>query len=202
LVDAFPDVTPVADRLFVVDGPRITCAGGVGAVDLAAWLVDRHLGQAPAAKALHILIADRARPADAPQPHVAPGSAVSDPRLRRAIRLMQDRLADPPRIDALAAQLDLSRRQLERIFLDETGQSPSAYCRQLRLTQGRWLLSETDRSVTDIALACGFADASHFARATKAAFGVTPEGLRAIARQGQGQAIPTTTAPAALFGAH
>jgi len=69
LVRTFPDVSPVADQLYVVDRDRITCAGGTGAIDLAAWLVERHLGRASAQKAIQILIADQARPADAPQPH-------------------------------------------------------------------------------------------------------------------------------------
>lgn len=181
LKKAFPDVTPVADRLFVVDGPRITCAGGTAAVDLAAWIIARHLGQAAAEKALHILLADRARPADAPQPHVVADSLPGDARLERALDIVEECLGDPPSVERLAERVGVSRRQLERIFRRELGLSPWQYLVERRLRQGHWLLTETDRSVTDIAQACGFADASHFSRRMRRQFGASPGVLRALA---------------------
>jgi transcriptional regulator GlxA family with amidase domain len=68
IVSEYPTISPVCDQLFVVDGNRITCAGGGGAIDLAAWLVARHIGNAVALKSLHILLIDRARPPEAAQP--------------------------------------------------------------------------------------------------------------------------------------
>ncbi len=184
LVRTFPEVTPVADRLFVVDGPRITCAGGTGAVDLAAWLVDRHIGADAARKALHILVSDGARPADAPQPMdvAADAAQARDPRLRRAIHLLGHALAAPPRTADLARRVGLSRRQLERLFRDELGTTPSAFGRTLRLRHGRWLVMRSTLTVTDIAQECGFADASHFSRHFKATFGATPQSARDSAR--------------------
>ena len=182
LVRAFPDVTPIADQLFVVDRDRITCAGGTGAVDLAAWLVARHLGEARAQKATQILLADRVRPAEAPQPHIVFGSNVRDARLRRALSLIEQSVAQPPTMDTLAEALGLSRRQLERLFRRELGVSPSAYQRRLRIQQGHWLLTHTNRPVTEIAYDCGFADASHFSRQIKTAFGASPQAIRAHAR--------------------
>ncbi|KAA5607451.1 GlxA family transcriptional regulator [Roseospira marina] len=186
LIQAFPEVTPVADRLFVVDGPRITCAGGTGAVDLAAWLVDRHLGAAAARKALNILVSDGARPADSPQPmEIGEGTvAVRDPRLRRALTILEHALASPPRASDLARRVGLSRRQLERLFREELNATPSAYARAVRLRHGHWLVTRTGRSVTDIAQECGFADASHFSRHHKAAYGATPQALRTATRPG------------------
>jgi transcriptional regulator GlxA family with amidase domain len=183
LITAFPEVTPVADRLFVVDGPRITCAGGTGAVDLAAWLVDRHLGASAARKALHILVSDGARPADTPQPMDIPAGEhpVQDPRLRRALRILDHTLTTPPRADDLARRVGLSRRQLERLFREELDTTPSAHARALRLRHGHWLVTRTRRTFTDIAQECGFADASHFSRHLKAAYGATPQALRAAA---------------------
>lgn len=178
LKEAFPDVTPVADRLFVADGPRITCAGGTGAVDLAAWIVERHLGKAAADKALHILLADGARPATAPQPHIVIDHQARDPRLERAIHLIEQRLAQPPSIDWLAERVGVSRRQLERIFREELGMSPSKYSLGRRLRQGHMLLTQTEHSITGIAQDCGFADASHFSRHVRSTFGASPQTVR------------------------
>lgn len=178
LKNAFPDVTAIADRLFVVDGPRITCAGGTGAVDLAAWVVARHLGRSVADKALHILIADGARPADAPQPHVVVDTQAQDPRLEAAMNIIEQNLAEPPSIDDIAARVGLSRRQLERIFREEFGLSPWKYSVGRRLRQGHWLLTQTGHSITDIAQECGFADASHFSRHVRTTFGAAPQTVR------------------------
>jgi transcriptional regulator GlxA family with amidase domain len=178
LKNTFPDVTPIADRLFVVDGPRITCAGGTGAIDLAAWVVTRHLGRSVADKAMHILIADRARPADAPQPHIIVDRQARDPRLLDAVGIIEQNLAQPPSVDDIAARVGLSRRQLERIFRDEFGVSPWKYSLGRRLRQGHLLLTRTERSVTEIAHECGFADASHFSRHVRMTFGATPKTVR------------------------
>lgn len=186
LVRAFPDVSPVADQLYVVDGDRITCAGGTGAIDLAAWLIERHIGRSSAQKAIQILIADQARPAEAPQPHVVFGTDVSDPRLRRALTLMEQSIAQPWPVSKLSAALGLSRRQLERLFRAELGVSPSQCQRSLRLHQGHWMLTHTDRPITDIAFACGFADGSHFARQMKATYGTAPQIVRSRARNNTG----------------
>ncbi len=178
LKKSFPDVTPIADHLFVVDGPRITCAGGTGAMDLAAWLVSRHLGRAVADKALHILLAEGARPADAPQPHVVIDRQARDPRLEAAVNFIEQNLAQPPRIEAVAERVGLSRRQLERLFRDEFGMSPWKYTLGRRLRQGHLLLTQTTHSITDIAHECGFADASHFSRHVRSTFGAPPQTVR------------------------
>jgi transcriptional regulator GlxA family with amidase domain len=187
LLKAFPDVKPVADRLFVVDGPRITCAGGLGAIDLAAWLVDRHLGSALAQKAIHILLGDQARPAEAPQPHAATGVEPRDRRLRRAMALIEQSLATPPRPTEIARRVGLSRRQLERLFRAELGATPASYSLAVRLRHGHWLITRTASSATQIAHECGFADVAHFSRQMKQAFGASPRSLRGSARPfGQG----------------
>jgi len=182
LVNAFPDVTPVADQLYVVDGPRITCAGGTGAIDLAAWLVRRHLGDAAADKALHILQADHARPADAPQPHGVASRQPDDPRLRRAAAQIEQSLAHPASVEELARRQGLSRRQFERLFQAEFGTTPAAYAMGRRLHQGHWMLTHTELSVTAVAHACGFSDASHFSRHVRRSFGASPQSVRESAR--------------------
>jgi transcriptional regulator GlxA family with amidase domain len=181
LKKSFPDVTPIADRLFVVDGPRITCAGGTGAVDLAAWIVTRHLGRAVADKALHILIADGARTADSPQPHVVADRQARDPRLGYAVNLIEQNLAQPPSVDAIAERVGVSRRHLERLFREEFAVSPWQYSLGRRLRQAHLLLTRTERSVTEIAHECGFADASHFSRHIRRTFGGTPRTIRSSA---------------------
>lgn len=174
LIREFPDVIPVADQLYVADGRRITCAGGAGAIDLAGWIVERHLGPARAQKALHILVVDRVRPPTSPQPLPPSVTEVGNEKVRRAILLIEQNLSEPLEVTEIASRVSLSRRQLERLFAAELGMSPRAFTKRFRLNHALWLLTNTTRRVTEIAQECGFSDASHFSRQFRAEYGATP----------------------------
>ena len=177
-LESFPDQAVAADRLFLEDGDRITCAGGAGTADLAMHLIERHLSRAVAQKASQVLLFDRARAGGEAQPHPPLSQTVTDPRVRRASLIMEQNLASPIAISEVAAQLGLSTRQFERLCNGTVGLTPGALYRQLRLRYAEWLVENTSRSITDIALDAGFADASHFTRQFKACFGLSPSKRR------------------------
>ncbi len=197
-LEEFPHHHPVADRMFVIDGDRITCSGGGGAADLATFLIEKHLGRAVAQKARHVLLLDRARHGNDAQPHppVSEGVTedIADRRVRRALLLMEQNLADPLPIAEIADRLKLSTRQLERLFRSVIGVRPVIFYRTLRLRYARWLLDHTDRSVTDIALDAGFSDCAHFSRQFKTMVGQSPSDVRAGARK-QALAAPFIAGP-------
>lgn len=171
--EAHPDIAVSGTEIFIVDGPVVTCAGGAGAIDVGAWLVERHLGAATARKALDILLAAENRAADAPQPHRA-SPQLSDPRLRKVALLVEQRLGSPPGVRQLAATVGMSSRHLARLFVGETGLTPSAFIRDAQLTQSHLLITSTQRSLAHIASETGFADAAHFSRAFRQRFGMSP----------------------------
>jgi len=181
LTDRFADVTPVADQLFVDDGDRITCAGGAVAADLAAYIIERHLGQSWARKSLRILVMDNPRPANAPQPKPQQLSnyQVENKWVIKALSLMEQNLSRPLSTNDIAQRINISKRQLERLFLADTGESLQKFYRVIRLSYGLWLLQNTERSITDIAQECGFADTAHFSRAFRMAFDKRPTEVRA-----------------------
>ena len=122
-IERFPAADPdllIADRLFVIDRRRITCSGGRASIDVAAAILLRHFDHATVQKALRILLVGEMQKGNAPQPH--------PPGLEPATREGQAR--DSPDGTAcracavarrLASKLDLSTRQLERLFKGETG---------------------------------------------------------------------------------
>lgn len=177
-IEEFPDLVPVADQLYVVDRDRITCSGGAGVADLAAFLIERHLGRAIAQKAMHILLLDQARPPHQPQPQPPVGGDVANTRVRRAMLLMEQHINDPLAIEEIARRLSVSTRQFERLFSAETGMSPTRFYRQLRLRYGLWRLRSTRRSVTAIALEAGFSDCAHFSRQFRDFYGFSPSAIR------------------------
>ena len=175
----FPNAQTITDEIIVVDRDRVTCAGGAAAIDLAAMLIERHCGRDRALKILPHLVIDEIRSPDHAQlPMVDDYFHVFDDRVRKAVFIMEQHMNNPPAIGHIAGRVGSSVRQLERGFRRSFGVSPQTYYRTMRLKHGRWLLTHTTRTVTQIAYDCGFADASHFSRCFKRAFCQVPTGLR------------------------
>jgi transcriptional regulator GlxA family with amidase domain len=178
LIERYGDIVPVADQLFVEDGKFITCAGGLAALDLGAWMVERHLGPGRAQKSLHIMVTDTARPAAGAQPQPPSVGTVDDIRVRRAMLQIEQNLSTPQKVDDIAHGVGLSKRQLERIFRKEAGKSIQEFSRDLRVFYGLWLLANSDKTITVVATESGFSDISHFNRVFRASFGCAPSTLR------------------------
>lgn len=98
--------------------------------------------------------------------------------LNRVVALINARLANPPSLDDLAAEIGVSRRHFFRAFKQSTGKTPFSYVADTRLKRAVDLLRATDRSATEIALECGFAGSSHFTYAFKRAYGAGPVEFR------------------------
>lgn len=193
LIERYGDIVPVADQLFVEDGQFITCAGGLAALDLGAWMVERHLGPGRAQKSLHIMVTDKARPAAGAQPQPPSVGTVEDTRVRRAMLLIEQNLSTPQKVHDIAHSVGLSKRQLERMFRKVVGKSIQEFSRDLRVFYGLWLLANSDKTITTVATESGFSDISHFSRLFRATFGCAPstireegpEAMKALIRQWQ-----------------
>ncbi|WP_321813391.1 MULTISPECIES: GlxA family transcriptional regulator [unclassified Paraburkholderia] len=180
-VERYPFVNErnlVADRLFVIDRRRITCSGGRASIDVAAAILLRHVEATIVHKALRIMLVDDVQKGNAPQPHPPGLEPAAHPKVRRAILLMEQSIGRPLSLADLARRLEMSVRQLERLFASETGKPPQAYGRQIRIRMASWLLKSSDRTVADIATSCGFSDASHLGREFKKEFGESPIAYR------------------------
>jgi transcriptional regulator GlxA family with amidase domain len=177
-LEAFPDHDVVADRLFLADGPRITCAGGTGSAALATHLIERHLGSGAAQKASQVLLFDKTLSGSDAQPHPPLSETVNEPRVQRALLLMEQNLTRPLPIAAVAKELGTSVRQLERLCHQHVGLGPGSLYRRLRMRYANWLIENTDRPVTEIAIEAGFADCAHFSRQFKNAYGLSPSARR------------------------
>jgi len=177
-IEAFPRVA-LEPALFVIDGNRITCAGGTAGLDLAVELIRRDHGERLAALVGEWHIRTQAREGPGPQRMALRDRyGVSDARLLRALALMEANLAEPLSLADIADTLALSRRQLERLFHDRLGTSAGRQYLTLRLTRAMALLRETELAVTEVAMACGFASPTHFARAFARQHGLPPSKAR------------------------
>lgn len=177
-MDRFASERPVSDQIFVVDRDRLTCSGGQGAAHLAAFLVQRHIGQSAAIKSLNIMMIDEAMSGEKPQPAQQSGASARDPLVKRAILRMQQHIELPISIADIAQALGIGRRTLERRFLTDIHMTPNKAYLDLRLERALARLRESDQTVTEIAHASGFCDGTHLARILKAERGVSPRQYR------------------------
>lgn len=187
-VDRFESERPVSDQIFVVDRDRLTCSGGHGAAHLAAFLVARHVGQSAAVKSLNIMMIEDPLEGDRPQPGHRLDLHPADPLVKRAVLRMQQNIEVPEPVEAIAAALGVGRRTLERRFGADLGRTPAKVYQDMRLDRALMRLRRTAAPVAEIALACGFCDASHLARTLKAERGISPAEYRRAQASGSEQA--------------
>jgi len=96
----------------------------------------------------------------------------------RALRVMQQRYAEPLTIARLATEAGLSRSQLDRQFRRLTGSTPREHLARVRIHAACRLLIETEDKTTQIALRTGFYDHSHFSRTFRRLLGICPTAFR------------------------
>jgi transcriptional regulator GlxA family with amidase domain len=175
----FPALRVVTHSDYLIDGNRITCAGGISVIELATRLISLHCGADRASKVIHQMTVSRNSGTSFVERRRALGYlSVDDVTVRHAIILMEENLEAPLNIAVIAKMSGTSVRQLERAFMAAMKTSPNEFYRQMRLRYARWMLLNTARRVTDIAYECGFADSAHFIRVFKETYGVTPGKLR------------------------
>ena len=161
------------------DGQLITCSGGNAATDMMLALIEEDHGSELALVVADMCIHKRSNDRQAPQrSSLSVMVGTRNPKLLHAIQLMQQTVEDPMPLLELCATLDISRRQLERLFKKYTAQSPTQFYYTLKLERAHALLSETDMSITQITAATGFNSTSHLARQFKSKYGFAPRDMR------------------------
>lgn len=93
---------------------------------------------------------------------------------KRAKDLINARLNRGMTVAELARECDLSHRHFCRAFRHSVGSSPHSYMQARRIELAKELLSQSDSSLGEVGLVCGFADQSHFTRVFTQIAGVTP----------------------------
>jgi len=179
-IEEFPGIE-ITNELFEIDRNRFTCSGGTAALDMMLNLIGRQHGHELAAAVSEQFIHERIRDEhDHQRMALTARLGVRHPKLIQVIKLMEQHLEEPLDRAALAQRVRLSTRQLERLFGKYLGRSPARYYLELRLNRARLLLLQTNMSVIDVALACGFVSASHFSKCYRDFFGKTPRKERGL----------------------
>jgi transcriptional regulator GlxA family with amidase domain len=172
--EEFPEAE-LCNLLYVTDDGTFTCAGGTAAADMMLHLIAEDHGPDLSSLVADALIHAPVRgDADEQRLSVPARIGVRHPKLVNIIQTMERNTEDPISPSDLARGVNMSTRQLERLFRRYLNRSPKRYYMELRLEKARNLLLQTDMSVINVALACGFTSPSHFSKCYRSHFNRTP----------------------------
>jgi transcriptional regulator GlxA family with amidase domain len=164
--ERFSDID-VQKEAVIYDRDRITCGGASTAFALAMQMIEKQHGAALRLRVEHLFSG-----AYAQRPVRRGGIAA------RAVDLMRAHIEEPLPIAQLAQQLGRSQKHLEQQMLARLGAAPQVIYRRIRLERARQLSLDTNISVAEISVRCGYQDASAMTRAFRSEYGTTPQALR------------------------
>lgn len=168
-------------NVFVAHERIITASGGTAAADLMLHLIGARHGADLATEVADQMVYNAVRDGTAAQRvSLQSRHGMRNAHLVRAIAMMEASIEDPLPPARIAEALGISTRQLERLFGRYLNSSPKQYHTEMRLNRARNMLLQTEQSITEIAMACGYRTASHFSRSFRGRFGTSPFSHRAI----------------------
>ncbi len=122
---------------------------------------------------------------EAVRERAAPAPIAGSALVQQALALMQQQLAQPWRVETLAAALGCSASHLHHAFRQVQQCGPAECLAELRLEAATALLRQGTLPIAEIALRCGYSEQSALTRAMRRRWGQTPAALRRAARDGQ-----------------
>lgn len=164
---------------YITDGDRMSCAGGIAALDMMHSLIIQHQGPEFARRVSDWFVHTEVRSEALPyRSQIAERYGTKHPVVIRAMEVMEGHIAEPLSLEGLAALVGIGPRQLNRLFQSELEQSTMVFYRDLRLEQAKNLVEHSAMSLTNIALATGFASSAHFSRCFRDVFNKAPSEFR------------------------
>jgi transcriptional regulator GlxA family with amidase domain len=155
------------------DGPYITCAGAMSALEMTLELIEHHLGTAPRLDVEALFLHG-----DQPSEQTPENQSITDLITQRALQIMRENVERPLSLAALSKRLSCQPRTLNRRFHARLGASPGMVYRHMRLSSARKLLESSTMSISEVALRCGYDSPAAMARAIRQYYGMSPSSLR------------------------
>jgi len=177
-VEANPDLDVTA-TLFEIDRDRYTCSGGTAPLDMMIHSIALDHGEALASDVAEQMLHSFVRkPSDKQRTSIQHRTGISNAKLLAAIGVMEAHIDPPLPLPRIAKRINISLRQLERLFKSNLNNTPTRYYSELRLQRAKQLITQTPMSMLEIAVATGFTSAAHFTQAYKKYFNHPPSAER------------------------
>lgn len=173
----YPAVDLDASALLTRAGEVVTAGAAMSHLDLALHLVDRFGGAKLARACAKVLVLDQGRHSQAAYA-ISEFARSQDEVVQRAAALLTADLAEARSIAAVARDVGVTVRTLNRRFKQALDCTPKAYRARYRTDRARQLLERPDHPVEEVARAVGYADVSAFYRAFVRAVGMSPRDYR------------------------
>jgi transcriptional regulator GlxA family with amidase domain len=174
--------TEFAQKWFVQDGRLTTCSGGFAPFELMLFIIRSNISLEVATRVASQLnyVSPRQEITPAEITFISPDVENSGAmfRITDACLYMDSNIAEPKTIDQVALASGVSRRQMDRQFVEKFGFSASKYYMNLRLEKARYLLRRSAMLSNDVSEACGFSSYTYFYRCYRAHFGLSPSNDR------------------------
>lgn len=165
--------------LYVRDRNRLTCGGGTAALDMMHAVITEHHGPEFAQRISDwFLHTDIRQGDDAQRSGLAARYNTHHQSLLKALEAMENHIADPLELSQVATLCGLSARQLNRVFKTQLQHSAVNFYSRMRLQKAQQLLKTTSLTISEIAIATGFANGAHFSKRFKVATGHSPKHYR------------------------
>ena len=170
----YPRARPV-DRLYVRSAERVSCAGASAILDMMIAWIGWH-GEADLAGevAEHLLLGTVRAGGTAQRSQEGGVQSGLGTAVTRAQAIMSAHVDEPLSCGEIARRVGLSLRQIERRFKRELGCSILQRYRLIRMAKAHQLLQQTELSVTQVALTCGFSSPEYFCRLYRSMFDCSP----------------------------
>lgn len=112
------------------------------------------------------------------RPSLRAGPGLAPDKLQRVLAFVEERLAEPVRIERLAAAVHMSAFHFARLFKHATGQPPHAYLTTRRIERAKGLLADACVPLSHVAANVGFQTQGHFTEVFRRHAGMTPRQFR------------------------
>lgn len=176
----FPNVKVDAEAIFVEDGDVWTSAGVTTGIDLALALIEADYGRNSAMQVATELVMFLRRHGGQAQYSELLLTQSKDTALFEGLhQWLADNLSIPNiSVSMLAERANMSPRNFSRVYKKKTGRAPYQAVELFRLEAARRMLESSERTVEQIAIQCGFADAERLRVAFHRHLGMSPSDYR------------------------
>jgi len=177
LMQRFPKVQVVPDKIFIRDGNVWSSAGMTAGIDLVLGMVEADLGHDVTRQICKMMVLYHRRSGGQSQFSLLAEIDPKQERIRRVLTFIKDNLREPLSVQQLADHVSWSPRHFSRAFQAETGLTPAKAIEKLRVEAAKALIDSGHGSAARIAVQTGFGDDERMRRAFLRVLGESPQTL-------------------------